>query len=328
MRRRKFITLASAAAAAWPLPRGRAQWPGMPAIGFLHIAAPTQDTYLVQAFRQGLKELGFTEGENLTIEYRWAEGQYDRLPSLAADLANRHVTIILAGGGNASAKAAKATTATIPIVFVSGDDPVQAGLVPSLNHPYGNVTGVAFFNSVLVGKRIALLRELLPKVTSIVFLVNPRSLQAAQETHDAQEAAQRLGLKLQILDAGNAPDIDNVFAKAHELQAQAVLIAADPFLGAQRDQIAGLALRYALPVMATTREYTASGTLISYGTSVPEAYRQGGIYVGRILKGEKAADLPVIQPTKFELVINIKTAKALNLNVPLTLQMTADEVIE
>jgi putative ABC transport system substrate-binding protein len=272
--------------------------------------------------------LGYTEGQNITIEYRWAEGQYDRLLSLAADLAGRHVAVILAGGGNAPAKVAKAVTGTIPIVFVSGDDPVQAGLVPSLNHPDGNVTGVAFFNSVLVGKRLALLHELLPRATFIGFVVNPHSLQAAQETHDAQQAAQTLGLKLQILDASSVPDIDSGFAKAHELQAQAVLIAADPFFGARRDQIAALAVRYALPVMGTTREYAASGTLISYGTSVREAYRQGGIYVGRILKGEKAADLPVIQPTKFELVINLKTAKALDLNVPLTLQMTADEVIE
>jgi len=243
-------------------------------------------------------------------------------------LAGRRVAVILAGGGNAPAKAAKAATGTIPIVFVSGDDPVQAGLVPSLNHPDGNVTGVAFFNSVLVGKRLALLRELLPGATSIVFIVNPHSLQAAQEAHDAQQAAQTLGLKLQILDASSAPELDDGFAKARELQAQAVLIAADPFLGARRDQVAALGLQYALPVMGTTREYATSGTLISYGTSVREAYWQGGTYVGRILKGAKAADLPVIQPTKFELVINLKTARKLDLNVPLTLQMGADDVIE
>ena len=326
MKRREFITLVGAAAVQ-PF-AARAQQPGMPAIGFLHIAAPTQDTYVVAAFRQGLKEFGFTEGENATIEYRWAEGQYDRLAPLAADLASRHVAVILAGGGNAPAKAAKAATATIPIVFVSGDDPVQAGLVPSLNHPDGNVTGVAFFNSVLVGKRLALLRELLPKATSIVFIVNPHSLQAAQEVHDAQQAAQTLGLKLQTLDASSAPELDDGFAKARALQAQAVLIAADPFLGARRDQVAALGLQYALPVMGTTREYATSGTLISYGTSVREAYRQAGTYVGRILKGAKAADLPVIQPTKFELVINLKTAKKLDLNVPLTLQMGANDVIE
>ena len=326
MRRREFITLIGVAAAQ-PF-AAVAQQPGVPVIGFLHVAAPAQDAYVVAAFRQGLKELGYTEGQNITVEYRWAEGQYNRLFPLAADLAGRHATVILAGGGNAPAKAAKTATATTPIVFVSGDDPVQAGLVRSLNHPGGSVTGVAFFNSVLVGKRLALLRELLPSANLIVFLADPHSLQAAQETHDAQQAAQALGLKLQVLEATNAPEIDSVFAKAHELQAQAVLIAADPFLGARRDQIAALAMRYSLPVMGTTQEYAASGTLISYGTSVPEAYRQAGIYVGRILKGEKVADLPVIQPTKFELVINLKTAKTLGINVPLTLQMTADEVIE
>ncbi len=326
MRRREFITLVGVTAAQ-PF-AALAQQSGVPVIGFLHMAAPAQDPHIVAALRQGLKELGYIEGQNTTIEYRWAEGQYNRLLPLAADLVGHHATVILAGGGNAPGKAARTATGTTPIVFVSGDDPVQAGLVSSLNHPGGNVTGVAFFNSVLVGKRLALLRELLPRANFIVFLIYPQSPQAAQETHDAQQAAQTLGLKLQILEANSAPDIDSGFAKAHELQAQAVMIAADSFLGARRDQVAALAMRYSLPVMGTTREYAASGTLISYGTSVPEAYRQAGIYVGRILKGEKVADLPVIQPTKFELVINLKTAKTLGLNVPLTLQMTADELIE
>lgn len=326
MKRREFIMLVGVAAAQ-PF-AAFAQQPRQPVIGFLHVAAAAQDTYVVASFRRGLKELGYTEGENITIEYRWAEGQYNRLLPLAADLVAHHATVILAGGGNAPAKAAETATGTTPIVFVSGDDPVQAGLVRSLNHPEGNVTGVAFFNSVLVGKRLALFHEFLPTAKFIAFLVNPHSLQIVQEVHDAQQAAQALGLKLQILEASSVSEIDNGFAKAHELQAHAVLLAADPFLGARRDQIAALAMRYSLPVMGTTREHAASGTLISYGTSVPEAYRQAGIYVGRILKGEKAADLPVMQPTKFELVINLKTAKTLRLNVPLTLQMTADEVIE
>lgn len=327
MRRRDFIAFIGSSAVVWPL-ASRAQEAGMPVIGFLHIATPAQDAYIVAAFQQGLKELGYAQGQNAAIEYRWAEGQYNRLSALAADLAGRHVNVILAGGGIAPAKAAKAATKTIPIVFVSGDDPVQAGLVPSLNHPDGNVTGVAFFNSILVGKRLALLHELLPSAALIVFLVNPRSLQAEQETQDAQKAAGTLGLKLQILDASSPDDIDSGFAKAHALQAQAVLTAADPFLGARHDQIAALAARYALPVMGSTREYAASGALISYGTSVREAYRQAGIYVGRILKGEKAADLPVMQPTKFELILNARTAKTLGLSIPQSLLVAADELIE
>ncbi len=243
-------------------------------------------------------------------------------------MASRRVSLILAGGGNAPVKAAKAATGTIPIVFVTGDDPVLAGIVPRLNDPGGNVTGVAFFNSVLVGKRLALLHELLPSAASIVFLVNPHSLQAPQESRDVQQAAQSLGLALRILEATSAQDIDSGFAKAHELRAQAVLMAADPFLGAQHRHVGALAAQYALPVMGTTREYAVSGTLVSYGTSVREAYRQAGIYVGRILKGAKAGDLPVIQPTKFELVLNAKTAKTLGLAIPQSLLVAADEVIE
>ena len=327
MKRRHFIAFFGSVLASRSL-AAHGQSLDVPTIGFLHIADPVQDAYAVTAFRQGLKELGYIENKNAAIQYRWAEGRYDRLAALAADLVDRHVGLILAGGGNAPVKAVEAATSTIPIVFVTGDDPVQAGIVPRINDPGGNVTGVAFFNSVLAGKRLALLHELAPSATSIAFLVNPRSLQAAQESRDVQQAAQSIGLAVQILQASNTQEIEDGFVKAHELRAQAVLMAADPFLGAQHGQVAALAARYALPVMGTTREYAASGALVSYGTSVREAYRQAGIYVGRILKGAKAGDLPVMQPTKFELVLNAKTAKTLGLAIPQSLLVAADEVIE
>ena len=327
MRRREFVSLLGAAAATWPL-AARAQSPATPVVGFLHSASASANAYAVAEFRRGLKEQGFIEDQNVRIEYRWAEGRYDRLPALAADLTDHHATVIVAGGGNAPAVAAKTSTSSIPIVFISGDDPVEAGLVASLNRPGGNVTGVTFFNSALVGKRLELLHELLPAATAIAFLVNPHSLQAEQETKDAQTAARALGQELHVLSATSAADIDSNFAKAHELQSQAILMAADPFLGSRRDQVAGLAARYAIPVMGSTREYVASGCLVSYTTSIRDAYHQAAVYVARILKGEKPADLPVIQPTRFELVINAKTAKALGVTVPPTLLLRADEVIE
>jgi len=327
MKRREFV-LSLGGALACRSVAGRAQGSDVPTIGFLHVADPVQDDYVVVAFQHGLKELGYSEGQNAVIEYRWAQGQYNRLPALAADLVGRHVRLILAGGGNAPVKAAKAATRTIPIVFVTGDDPVQAGIVPRINDPGGNVTGVAFFNSVLAGKRLALLHEFAPRAASIVFLANPRSLQAAQESRDVQQAAQSIGLTVQILQASSTQEIDEGFVKARELGAQAVLMAADPFLGAQHAQVAALAARYGLPAMGTTREYAVSGGLISYGTSVREAYRQAGIYAGRILKGAKTSELPVMQPTKFELVINVRTAKTLGLAVPQDLMVAADEVIE
>lgn len=327
MRRREFISLVSGAAVAWPL-SASAEQAALPVVGFLHTALAAPNAYAVAEFRHGLKEQGYIEGQNVLVEYRWAEGQYDRLPPLVAGLIDHQVAVIVAAGGNGPAVAAKAATQAIPIVFISGDDPVEAGLVASLSRPGGNVTGVSFFNSTLVGKRLELLHELLPAANVIAFLVNPGSLQAEQETKDALKAAHTLGLELHVLSTTSAHDIDSSFAKARELHAQGILMAADPFLGSRRDQVAALSDSYSIPVMGTTREYAASGCLISYATSIRDAYRQAGVYVGRILKGEKPAELPVIQPTRFELVINLKTAKALGITVAPTLLFRADEVIE
>jgi len=322
MIRREFITLLCGAAATWPL-AARAQQPAMPVVGFLNSTSAASWRRLVESFRRGLGETGFVEGQNVAIEFRWAEGQYDRLPALAADLVRRRVAVIVATGGDASGRAAKAATATIPIVFTSGADPVREGLVASFNRPGGNATGVNVLLNAMEGKRLALLREMVPTAALIAVLLNP-----ALPTFDGQVAARSVGQQLHILRASNDGEIDAAFAAAAELRAGALLVAADPFFYSRRERLVGLASRHAIPAIYELRGYAAAGGLMSYGISVAEAYRLVGVYTGRILKGEKPAELPVQQPTKFEFIINLKTAKALGIDVPLHLQQLADELIE
>jgi putative tryptophan/tyrosine transport system substrate-binding protein len=284
---------------------------------------------MAPAFGQGLKEAGYVEGQNLIINYRWAEGDYDRLPTLAKDLVDRQVAVIFAAGGTDPAKAAKAATTTIPIVFVSAADPVQTGLVASLNRPVGNVTGVSLLASQLNAKKLELLSQLVPRGSAVGALVNPDYPQARKESEDFQSAAKTLGVKSIVLSAGTAAEIDTVFSDLpQKQQIGALVIGTDPFYGARRDQLVALAARYSVPVIYFQKEFVTAGGLLSYGPSFPDGYRQGGVYVGRILRGEKPADLPIMQPTKFELVINVKTAKALGLTVPPTVLALADEVIE
>ena len=300
----------------------------MPVIGFISSRSPDESASAVVAFRQGLAEAGYVEGQNVEISFRWAEGDYDRLPMMAADLARRQVTAILATGGNPPVFAVKAATATIPIVFIIGSDPVEVGFVASLNRPGGNVTGVSLFTSLLVAKRLELLRELVPAGTIIAFLVNPDNSNARPDTAVMQAAAARLGQKLIVLSARTEQDIDLAFASLGQQQATALVVNTDAFFLTRRNQLASLEARYAIPTIHDLREYAAAGGLISYGTNLPNAYRQAGIYVGRILKGDKPSDLPVQEPTKFDLVINLKTAKALGITIPPSLLVRADEVIE
>jgi putative ABC transport system substrate-binding protein len=321
VKRREFITVLGGAA-AWPMV-ARAQQPAIPVIGFLNSASPGPFAILLSAFHEGLKDGGYVEGKNVTVEYRWADGQYDRLPALAADLVRRRVTVIAATGGIVTARAAKAATTTIPVLFIGGADPVDDGLVSSFNRPGGNVTGVSLLASELVPKRLELLRELVPKATKIA--VNPEN---AVDRQDAQNIMQRAGLPLLILSARVETEFEREFITATQQGAQALLVSADTFFNSRRTQLVALAARYAVPAAYPWSEYAKAGGLMSYGTSIPGAYRQIGQYVARILKGEKPADLPVQQPTKFELVINLKIAKALGLNVPPTLLARADEVIE
>jgi putative ABC transport system substrate-binding protein len=318
MRRREFTAGLSALLAA-PL-AARAQQPLVPVIGFLNSGSPGPFAVLLGAFRQGLKDSGYVEGQNVAIEYRWAEGRYDRLPALAADLVRRQVAAIAATGGTPSARAAKAATATIPILFVAAD-PVRDGLVASLNRPGGNVTGVSVFSAELAPKRLQLLRELVPKAGKVAALINPASM-------DEAEALTRVGLPLLTITAAAESDFEPAFIQAAQQGVEALLVTADPFLNSQRAQIVALAARHSLPAAYPWREYVEAGGLMSYGTSLTGTYRQVGQYVSRVLKGDKPADLPVQNPTKFDLAINLKTAKALGITIPETLLATADEVIE
>jgi ABC-type uncharacterized transport system substrate-binding protein len=326
MRRREFITVLGGAAAAWPL-AARAQQAGIPIVGFLNSTSLEGYAPLVAAFRHGLKEAGFVEGQNVTIEYRWAEGLYDRLPALAADLVQRKVAVI-AATSTPAALAAKAATSTVPIVFTTGGDPIKLGLVASLNRPGGNVTGVSSMLSEIASKRLGLLREFVPATTIIANLVNPGFQGTEGQLADMEAAARGNGLQLIALRASSEGEIDAAFAALVQRGGGALLVAADPFLLSRRNQIIELAARGAIPVLYPVRDYALAGGLMSYGTDFTDSYRQCGIYAGRIIKGEKPADLPVQRSTKFEFVINLKAAKVLGLSVPNSMQLLADELIE
>ena len=325
MKRRQFIGLVGGAALSWPLV-ARAQQPTIPIVGFINGASPKPYVLNVNGFLQGLKEAGYIEGQNVTIEYRWAEGQYDRLPAMAADLVGRHVAVIVAN--TPAAPTVKAATATIPIVFMTGDDPVANGLVASLNRPGGNLTGVGITGPVLLGKQLGVLHQFVPAATSIVFLVNPNNPNSEPSVRAAQEAAHALGRQIRILNAGTETEIDNAFAILNGARAVGLVIAPDAFFITRRDQLVALAAREAVPTIYPFREFTAAGGLMSYGASLPEQFRQAGIYTGKILQGAKPGELPVLQPTKYELVVNLKTARKLGLQLPPTLMGIVDEVIE
>jgi ABC-type uncharacterized transport system substrate-binding protein len=327
IRRRDLILALGGAAAARPL-AARAQQSAMPVIGYLSSFPAEINPKFTQAFRQGLNDGGFSEGRNVTIDYRWdEEGRYDRLPKMAADLVVRRVSVLFASPIPA-ALAAKAATATIPIVFAIGSDPVQTGLVDSLNRPGGNVTGATFLSVELGAKRLELLRDLVPKIVSIALLVNPNNPNAAVQTKEMQAATSALGLQLNVVNAASQNEFDNAFATLSRERTDALVVSADPFFFSHRDQLAALALRHSMPAIYYAREFAVAGGLISYASSFADSFRQAATYVGRILKGEKPADLPVLQPTKFELVINLKTAKTLGLEIPAPLLALADEMIE
>ena len=326
MKRRAFIA-GLGAATTWPFVV-RAQQSAVPVVGFLSSRSPSESAVVAAAFRQGLGQTGFTVGQNVAIEYRWAEGHYDRLPALAAELVNLKVAAILAAGGPPSALAAKKATSTIPVIFSAADDPVGLGLVASLSRPGGNVTGMSLFNSDLGAKRLALLHELVPSAGVVAYLTNPANPSAKLEVKAVQEAAKTFGVDLLVVDASTDQEIEAAFARLTERHIGAVIVAGEPFFDSRRAAIVELAAKNAIPASYSWRENVALGGLLSYGTTINESYRNSGIYCGRILKGERPADLPVMQPTKFELAINLKTARTLGLNVPATLLTGADEVIE
>jgi ABC-type uncharacterized transport system substrate-binding protein len=327
MIRREFITLLGGAAVTWPL-AVRAQQPTMPVVGFLSSRSPGESADSVAAFREGLREAGFVEGQNLLIAFRWAEGRYDRLPALASDLVDLRVALLFAAGGSPSALAAKAATSTIPIVFSASNDPVSLGLISSLSRPGGNITGMSAFNWELGPKRLELLKELVPRATIIAYLVNPMNPIAETELKAALAAASALGIQLHVLNASTEQDLDAAFAAVGTRRADGLVVAGEPFFDSQRDRLVALSSRHAVAACYAWREYVVAGGLMSYGTSLIESYREAGIYAGRILKGEMPAALPVMQPTKFRLVLNHKTAKTLGITVPPTLLARADEVIE
>jgi putative ABC transport system substrate-binding protein len=326
MKRREFITLLGGAAAAWPL-TARAQQPAMPVIGYLNSGSPGPSTPAVAIFRQALAEAGYVEGRTVTIEYRWAEGQYDRLPAMAAELVRRQVAVIVAAPIPA-AVAARAATATVPIVFSVAEDPVKLGLVAGLARPGGNATGVSFFQAELGAKQLGLLRELLPRAAHIGLLVNPSNANVEGLTKDVTAAGAALGVQIDVVQARDSRQIESAFATLVRNKADGLMVGADSFFFNRRLQLVTLATRHAIPAVYFVREVAEAGGLMSYGTSLPEVYQQLGVYTGRILKGEKPAELPVVQSTKFELVINLITAKALGLDVPPSLLARADEVIE
>jgi putative ABC transport system substrate-binding protein len=327
MRRREFITLLGGAAAAWPF-TARAQQSALPVVGFLSSRSPGESSEVVAAFRRGLRDSGFIEGQNLLIAFRWADGRYDRLPALAAELVQLRVAAMFAAGGPPAAFAAKAATQATPVVFSAVNDPVRLGLVASLNRPGGNLTGTNSFTVELAAKDIQLLKELVPATTLVAYLVNPSNPSVENYVKEAATAASALGIAVRVLNASTEPELDDAFASLAKLGAGGLVVPGEPFFDSQRDKIVALAAGHAIAAVYTFREYAVAGGLMSYGPSLPDAYRQGGTYVGRILKGEKPADLPVMQPSKFELVLNLKTAKALGLEVPWQIQQLADEVIE
>jgi ABC-type uncharacterized transport system substrate-binding protein len=329
MRRREFIKTLVGITTAAVLPRElRGQQPAVPVIGFLSSRSPAESEAVLSAFRQGLAEAGYVVGQNVTIEYRWAEGGYERLPALAAELVGLRVAVLLAAGGPPSALAAKKATSTIPIVFSAADDPVGLGLVESLSRPGGNITGMSVFNSTLGAKRLALLHELVPSARTIAYLANPANPSVQLEVNAIQQAAKALGLDLQVLNASTDAEISAAFTRLTELRAGAMIVAGEPFFDSRRAAIVELAARHSIPASYSWRENVAMGGLLSYGSSIVDSYRKSGTYCGRILKGERPADLPVMQPTKFELTFNLKTASALGLAVPPALLIGADELIE
>ena len=326
MNKREFITLLGGAA-TWPL-AAKAQQAAMPVIGFLSGRSPRESASVEAGFREGLKDTGYFEGQNVHIAFRWADGQFDQLPTLAGDLVRQQVAVIVAIGGGSTALAAKAATTTIPIVFVVGFDPVMAGLVPSLNRPVGNVTGLTLMSPLLGQKRLELLRELAHNAATVAMLVNPRSPDGVPEIDDIEVAAQAVGLGIKTFNASTSSELIAALIAIAEFRPDALLVVSDPFFLTQREALVTLAGRIKGPVIYPFREFTESGGLVSYGANIPSAYRQAGNYAGRILKGAKPTDLPVQQPTKFELVINLKTAKSIGLTIPDTLLARADEVIE